>query len=52
MPVIARCILMLPECAEAERLIDGFGMEHLLADKGHDSDARSWQRSKNKAHGR
>jgi transposase len=24
--------------AEAEGLIDGFGMAHLLADKGHDSD--------------
>ncbi len=27
------------DCAEAGRLIDGFGMMHLLADKGYDSDA-------------
>ena len=27
------------DCAEAEGLIDGFEMGHLLADKGYDSDA-------------
>ena len=27
------------DCAEADGLIDGFKMEHLLADKGYDSDA-------------
>lgn len=27
------------DCAEAERLIDGFSMQSLLADKGYDSDA-------------
>ena len=27
------------DCAEAEGLIDGFRMEHLLADEGYDSDA-------------
>ena len=27
------------DCMEAEGLIDGFKMEHLLADKGYDSDA-------------
>ena len=27
------------DCAKAEGLIDGFEMEHLLADKGYDSDA-------------
>ena len=27
------------DCAEADKLIDGFQMAHLLADKGYDSDA-------------
>ncbi|CAZ88052.1 transposase of ISThsp6, IS5 family IS427 group, ORFB [Thiomonas arsenitoxydans] len=27
------------DCAEAERLMDGFKMDYLLADKGYDSDA-------------
>ncbi len=27
------------DCAEADKLIEGFQMEHLLADKGYDSDA-------------
>ena len=27
------------DCAEAEALIDGFEMAHLLADKGYDTDA-------------
>ncbi|BBP04438.1 hypothetical protein SFPGR_18600 [Sulfuriferula plumbiphila] len=27
------------DCAEADQLIEGFQMEHLLADKGYDSDA-------------